>query len=184
MRYTVREISFLNCFALKTLGLISYYTTLSIYIQSKFLFHASSCLHTQAHLLPKLHKTTAAPPRLQEISRATPVPLGKPNKLPAIAWFQLSTATSCFPFAAPAHVSRQTLKGDSSPCHILSSALRKSRSHSTTLKFHGETHSVCRKYPSQTAKVPYCLFSYGTNTQEKKENQNTIRPSPPWKQIF
>lgn len=30
----VRETSLLDCFALKTLGLISYYTTLSIYIQS------------------------------------------------------------------------------------------------------------------------------------------------------
>lgn len=70
--------SFLNCFALKTLMLISYYATLRTYVQSKFLFHTFSCLllclHTQVHLLSEVHKMTETTSQLRKISHTSPHP--------------------------------------------------------------------------------------------------------------
>lgn len=125
-------------------------------------------LHTQVHILPKLHKLTEATPPSSQPSH-TPPPSTHKNQaqLPVISWSQLSTATSCFFFTAPTHVFRQTPKGASSPCHILSPALHKSGSHSTTQKFHCDT-SCLQEIPNQGCQsTQFSICACGTtNTQQ------------------
>lgn len=126
------------------------------------------CLHTQVHLLPGVHKLRQHPPGARP---GTHHPPPHPSthqeqaQLPVISRFQLSTATSCFFFAAPTHVFRQTPKGASSPCHILSPALHKSGSRSTTQKLHCDT-SCLQEIPSSGCQsTAFCLWH---NTQQIK----------------
>lgn len=91
--HLVRDIS-LNCFALKPLLWTSYYTALSSYTQSKFLFHAFPIfVSTRVHLLPKLHKLTETTPLWGQPSHTILLPTLAPTKSRLSS--QLSADSNC-----------------------------------------------------------------------------------------
>lgn len=184
----VREISFfLNSFALKTLTFSSYHTTLPIYIQSNVLFHAFSCLflclHTQVHLLPKLHKTIATTSQLKKISRTSPPPYFSTLRKQYSTW-RLSVDFNC---QQQPHVS--------SSLHPLTS-LDKLRWEThllvTFYLLHFTSHAHTARHKNSTvihilfagntqarlAKHYIIYFPTAQQTHKKKKNKNTIRPSP------
>lgn len=118
-------------------------------------------LHTQVHLLPKLHESTEATPPLSQPSHTILLPTPAPTKTRLSS--QLSVDSNC---QQQPHVS--------SSLHPLTSSDKlqrephlpvtfcllhfTSQAHTAQHKNSTVTQAVCRKYPTRAAKAPCSLF--------------------------